>query len=309
MTLALVVGCSWEGSNNTDFTAWNDSYNWINFSGTYRSTAGGVLVADFNGTPGSASSTVTSSETTLGTSIGGQHTYAGTLANTPVSPGTMTIDCAGFHFSDDGSGTLAGSIAGTSGSINYSTGNWTLNLGGLDFGDGNRIAVNYRYVEGTSTGSADPGSTGVTIYSMVVAQTGNALVFRDSAGGQYTGYISGVSTAGGNPQEQTTAGGNTTASTGTENVTPQGQNSTASGSSTTIDGQGSSTQTERPQGRVYGDAICQFEVQGTSSAGVGVTITGTLNLTYTSDTTTTRTMNATWIEDSGATGDISATAS
>jgi hypothetical protein len=311
----LVMGCSWESGDSGDFTAWNDSYNWVNFSGVYRAPSGGLIVTDYNGTPGSTETTVTSPQDTLGTSVASQHTYSGTLANRPVSAGSMTVDCVGFHFADNGSGTLVGSVAGTSGTINYTTGVWTLNLGALDFGEGNRIAVTYKYVEGATTGSTDPGNTGPGIYSFVVAQTGNILRFTDSSGARYEGYISGVSTPGGNPTD-TSAGNTTTAGTSGSGATgtTANQNGTASGQGSSTAAQGGVSQTP-PQGRLFGEAIAQFEVQGTSAAGRQVTITGTLQLDYTTNQQRTsaalanRTMNGTWIEDSGATGDIVGSAS
>lgn len=59
------------------------------------------------------------------TGDGNTKNYAGTLANFPVEPGTVSITDGVETFVDDGSGRLAGSAAGT-GTINYLTGNYTL---------------------------------------------------------------------------------------------------------------------------------------------------------------------------------------
>lgn len=302
-SLALMAGCGWEGNNGDEFSAWNDSYNWVNFSGMYRDSGNGVLVAGHENVPPTPA-TETAKTTNIGVGISGLHVYSGTLPSTPIVPGSVTIDCQGFHFSDNGSGVLTGSIAGTSGSVNYTTGSWSLNLGGLEFTQNAAITANWRASEGGTSGQVVPGSTGAPpVYSFSVAQTGNLLTFTDSNGKVYQGYISGISspTSGGNPPS--TAAG-------------QGQNIQPNG---TVTAEAPSVQS--------GSAIAQFEVEGTSISGAHVKITGVLSLDFvisttvvttpgffgnTSQSTSTeshnRTMRATWIEDNGQTGDILGTA-
>jgi len=192
---------------------------------------------------------------------------------------------------------LVGSIAGTSGSINYTTGNWTVNLGALEFPVGVEISANFRYTEGGTTGSVEPGSTGKPIFSLSVAQTGNILRFTDNNGAVYEGQISGISA-------------------------PTGGGATAAGEGGHIDPQGASPAVTTPSTQT-GTAIGQFEVQGQSSSGTHVKITGTLSLDFTTSTRTittpgvrgnttdstsvqsnNRMLKATWIEDGGQTGDI-----
>lgn len=54
---------------------------------------------------------------------GGQ---SGTLANSPVVPGSVTIVVGGGQFTDNSLGQLVGTVAGSSGTINYGTGGFTM---------------------------------------------------------------------------------------------------------------------------------------------------------------------------------------
>ena len=40
---ALISGCEWSSSGGGE--SWNDSWSWVDFSGTYRAEGGGVLVS------------------------------------------------------------------------------------------------------------------------------------------------------------------------------------------------------------------------------------------------------------------------
>ena len=52
-----LAGCDWDTGSDADH--WNSDYNWVNFSGTYRSAAGGLLVTDYTTTPSTPGSTNT----------------------------------------------------------------------------------------------------------------------------------------------------------------------------------------------------------------------------------------------------------
>jgi hypothetical protein len=167
---------------------------------------------------------------------------------------------------------------------------------------GQPINARWRYTTGSTTHQEEPGSSHA-VYSLSVAQTGNALVFTDNNGAQYSGYISGLSLTGGNPGQTVTATG----------ATATGPGSTASGEGSNTSPQGSTAATTRPQTAVNGDAIAQFTVEGQSAAGIHVRITGTLQLAYYQDAVgevnsqvaqDNRRMNGTWIESTGVTGDI-----
>lgn len=54
LTAAGIVGCSWETGD--DATSWSDTYNWVNFSGTYTPFSGNSNVIEM---PGIKSITVT----------------------------------------------------------------------------------------------------------------------------------------------------------------------------------------------------------------------------------------------------------
>lgn len=75
----------------------------------------------------------------FGTGIAG---YSGTLTAFPVTPGTFAPQVAGQEsFTDNGNGSLTGSSGGT-GTINYSTGAWTLTFA-ASIGSGVAIFASY----------------------------------------------------------------------------------------------------------------------------------------------------------------------
>lgn len=294
--LALMSGCGWESGGGGDFSSWNDSYNWVNFSGVYRNPDGGVLVSGFGSTPATPAGE-TKSEALIGTGVAGLHQYSGVLSVRPVAPGTLTIHCQGFSFTDDGKGVLAGSNPGTGGTISYATGSWAINLGPLEFIQGAEITANWSVTVGATAGTINPGNTGKSVYSMSVAQTGNRLTFTDNNGARYEGFISGISA-------------------------PTGGGATAAGQGGNIEPQGSEAVTT-DAGPQTGTAFAQFEAEGRSTSGAHVKITGTLSLEFTTSSTTVNTpgfwgdtsattstqsnnrmMRATWIEEDGQTADI-----
>ncbi len=76
-------------------------------------------------------------------------TYGGTLANTDVKPGSLTITDDGVPhetFTDNGDGTLTGD-AGGSGTINYDTGQWSITYNSNP-GNGLSITADYNYYPG-----------------------------------------------------------------------------------------------------------------------------------------------------------------
>lgn len=64
-TIGLVAGCEWESSG--DGNSWSDAFNWVNFSGTYRSSTSGILVSAYTQ---KVSTTVTTSTSTKANSSG-----------------------------------------------------------------------------------------------------------------------------------------------------------------------------------------------------------------------------------------------
>jgi len=113
-SLAVVIGlagCSdWESSG--DGSAWDDSLNWLDFSGVYVDISAGVLVRD-----GSAGVTAqTSINEVIATGDGASTSFSGSFANGGVVPGSVLISAGQFGFVDDGAGAL-NSPAGYAASI------------------------------------------------------------------------------------------------------------------------------------------------------------------------------------------------
>lgn len=81
----------------------------------------------------------------LGTTVDLQLTYSGTLTKTPLRPGDLVISTseAGETFTDNGNGTLTGD-GGGSGTIDYTTGAWSITYGSNP-GGGHSITADYDY--------------------------------------------------------------------------------------------------------------------------------------------------------------------
>jgi hypothetical protein len=254
--LMFVVGCEWSSSGSDG--SWDDSYSWVNFSGLYLGI-NSPIVGGFVYTT-AAGSTTDSTATTTGTVVnneaGGTATafqtiITGTLGNHPgIVPGSVTIvfsatvaNGSSGSFTDDGSGGLSGSVnlvgpdpssaQPATGTINYTTGVWTLNLTSPGLLTDATITVSYSYDSGLATTSPTaPGGISIAggqVDTMLVQQVGNRLFFRDSNGNTYEGTFSVVSTAGGDA-----SGGSAGAVTGSYEVTgtPAGQAVTISGTFT-----------------------------------------------------------------------------
>lgn len=185
----LGTGCEWGGSGDEDF--WDDSYSWLNFSGTYRLQN---VVAPTPGTPGSTTGTTTevqvSNENQGSTGAGLTDSFAGVLDNSPIVAGSVTIIIAGVAFVDNGAEVLVG---GNGGTIKYGTGAWTAKtVGNPDAGQ--PITASYRYQKsGTIINPGTPGQAGSTITYLNVNQKGNLLTMTDNRGVVYNGRVTGAS--------------------------------------------------------------------------------------------------------------------
>lgn len=84
----------------------------------------------------------------LGTTVDQQFTYNGTLAQKPLRAGDLVISTAdaGEKFTDNGNGTLTGD-GGGSGTIDYTTGVWSITYGSNP-GGGHAITADYNYFPG-----------------------------------------------------------------------------------------------------------------------------------------------------------------
>ena len=192
MAVLILAGCEWESS---DDDTWDDSMSWVDFSGTYRSPGGGAIVTEFDPSPGSSNVVISITGEVIGTADSTVSLYSNTLDNKPVVEGSLSITVGAFVFTDNGDGTLTGTAA-TDGTINYETGQWSIDLKGNIVSDGELIVAAYQYESGGTGGQVDPG-TDEPIFSFTVTQTGNRLVFTASTGQTYTGKLHALQTPGG----------------------------------------------------------------------------------------------------------------
>ena len=192
------VGCEWQGQGDTG--GWEDSYNWVNFNGVYRGENASAIVRKFSGeqvTTSTGQQIEFEHDVQIGAGSGVPSTeYDGAFAPfVPVFPGSVTIVAGGFQLNDVGSNTLSGS--GASGTINYDTGKWTIDLGAAILGSGVPIVGSWAYIVGGSGGTGGSGGEN-TIKTLNVQQEGNLLTFIDSEGNRYNGKMGTVSTTSGN---------------------------------------------------------------------------------------------------------------
>ena len=276
--LCLVFsGCEW--STGGGATTWNDRENFVDFSGDYKNSDGGVLVRTFGSGSGSTTNTTTTTNTVSGELLatgGGTTTaFSGRLANGKPLPGSTTIVVGGYRFSDPGSasaGTVAFTVTpadGSSGTLNLDTGVWVLSFP-APITSGTQFLGAYRYYSSSSTVTPSQGNHGTPIYAFVLQQTGNKIKIIDSCNSSYEGTIGSVRTTGGYPIDLDPANMSAVPTTG--------------------------------------PIVAQFSATGYSQ-GYSVQIVGVLQGTLTAATTLSgRTMKATFIEAGGYEADVNGTA-
>ncbi len=283
-----LVGCEWDSGGD----GVSGRYNFVNFSGVYRGINGGLLVTDYSseippagGVNGSTTTNFVAGET-VASGNGSSSTFNGELDHDNIVPGSLTISGAGFTFTDVDADEVLTGEDGTSGTITYSTGQWSLNYKDNIPASGASMKAKYNYIvdaassdESDYTGSgasgtATSGASGKSIYAFTVEHYGADLRIIDNNGKEYKGKLGDV---------RSTSGVN------------QDNNGTL-----VVDA---------------GDTfIGNFEAKGTSAAGKSVTIAGTLQAVV--QTTSgqsgildARQMFGTWIESNGRTGDVQGEAS
>jgi len=289
MAVALVLplaGCDW--TSNTD-GGFSSRYNFLNFSGVYRGVNGGLLVTDYSSeitTPdgeGSVGATNNVGSEVIAKGNGVSTAFAGFLDQNNIIEGSLTITTVGYTFTDANSDdNLEGSF-GAFGTINYDTGQWSLNFDGFVLANGANITASYKYfIEPESTtpskgtgsgplGNATSGTTGAKIFAFTVEHFGNRITIIDNNGKEYSGSFGDIRTTSGVNQ----------------------------------DNFGSDAQTISA-----GDSfIGTYSVEGISAAGKKVTMVGTFQGIIQSAiegraTLDDRLMLGTWIEENGRTGNI-----
>ncbi len=205
LTVAVIIaccGCEWSSGGGAE--SWSDSYSWVNFSGTYRGIGGGALVTDYSSTATTPGSTNDTGRVAFGLTSSTKAAYTGAFGVNSIIPKSTLINFGSLSFADAaGDGNLTSALGG-SGRIEYATGDWSVDLGGIVVEDGKEIIGSCSYaVAGTGSGSssASSGVSGATIYSFVVWQTGGELQITDNNGKVYKGSmgtLSGTMTSGTN---------------------------------------------------------------------------------------------------------------
>ncbi|MDD5676848.1 MAG: hypothetical protein PHW60_02515 [Kiritimatiellae bacterium] len=263
------TGCEWTAGSGVN--SWDDSGNWVDFSGSYKAEDNGILVRSF-GSTNAVTVTNTVSDEHLGTGTGTNTAFNGQTGHRPVRGSLTIFTIGGYRFTDSVS-TTADTVSlavtpadGSTGTFNYSTHAWALTFP-APLANGTELLGTYQY----SSSSANPsqGNHGNAIYSFVVYQTGNKVQITDSNGTMYEGTIGTVRTTGGMIVDPYAP----------DVILP-----------------------------TSGPVVAQFSATGVSQ-GYNVTLVGVLQGTLINATTLSgRAMNATFIEDAGNEADVAAVA-
>ncbi len=215
---ALLVGCEWTSS---DGITWDNSYNNVNFSGTYNLGTGLTTfrqnVADVKGEQvNSSGGTVKALDfKTFAGEVGGivekGSFTAQASASYPVKAFLDKNDVQQYEydtyyttFSDNGEGVLVGKAKdGTvlNGSITYDTGAWSIPkefVTSLKEGNNNwpeptltKVTVSWRTM---SSKNVTPASTTILVQYVVVHQSGQNVSMTFDNGYTFSGKISGFNT-------------------------------------------------------------------------------------------------------------------
>ena len=239
----FIVGCEWESSDGDH--SWTEELGWANFSGTYRNSSGDLISGSgFSSGEDEVSDTPDGPLLVVSGEAGGsyaarQATLSGRLAKYPqIVAGSVTLVFASGGITigtfTDGGGGLSGTYAlvpsaaptrvGT-GTIEYDTGRWTLNLEDIGFLVATDLSVDYTWVDTgaiVDDSDVDEDDDDISISSMHVTQTGNQLVFSDSEGMTYTGIMWKGSTPGGDDTGATSGEVTTGFEVSSDNVTITG---------------------------------------------------------------------------------------
>ena len=97
-----VIGCDWESSGDEE--AWDESYNWLDFSGMYADEGQGVFVKDAT-MAFDITSTLVVGES-VGTGNGSSSTFSGGFAHAGIVAGSVLLSAGPINFVDDGVGGL-----------------------------------------------------------------------------------------------------------------------------------------------------------------------------------------------------------
>lgn len=276
--MAAFLGCDGWKSGGGALT-WDDSYGFANFNGLYRGVDNPIVFAFSKAStvPSSTNNVSTNSVTqnlennfhVLATGNGSKTVFSSNLGGDFLLPvvvrGSLTIVAGGLTFTDN-NGVLTAQD-GSSGTVVYETGAWTLNFAAAP-ANGVDIVAKYTYQVttlsnsgGTSTSSGgsveSTAEMGSTIHTFNIRHLGNLVTITDSNGDVYEGNIDGL------------------------DYQRSGINSAVAD----------------------GPVVATFTAQGTSR-GVGVRIVGSLQGRIVGPKLSNRIVQGTWIQDNNRTGDI-----
>ncbi len=175
---AFMVGCEWTSS---DGISWDESYNNVNFSGTYNLSQNISSSSDDTTTPGGTYTKKYGnvSSGTVGTQV--------TVGSVQV---TVYAKSGSAAFVDNGSGGLSNADFGE-GSVSYASGAWSYPPTKLiaALGKIERVEVTY-----ATSATTMPGNTTVLVNYVTVHQNGQNISLTFSNGYTFSGKISGFST-------------------------------------------------------------------------------------------------------------------
>ena len=218
--VAGLTGCEWESSG--DEYSWNDSYSWISWNGVYRSeSVNSPVVREFVSTGTGDSGMVEKlAENEVQVYPGGgtvwppnSSAFSSSLQHKPLVSQTVTLS-----FSDPATGASLGSVTDTAspgvlerniigtsgnsvpstGTINYDTGAWAVQMSVDQVLSGVQIRASYRYFGGNGDAPEDDApNSGGWLFSFVIEQTGQRIHMVDSKGHSYDGEITSATVPSG----------------------------------------------------------------------------------------------------------------
>jgi len=276
LCLCVLTGCEWTAGSGVD--SWDDSGNWVDFSGSYKSSDGSVLVRQFGAnntiTTNTTYTTNTVSSEVMASGDGSKTAFSGQIGYMPIRGSLTIFTIGGYRFTDSADGSAdtvslaVTPVDGSTGTFNYSTRAWALTFP-APLAGGTQILGTYQYISSSQVINPIQGNHGNAIYSFVVYQTGNKLRITDSNGATYEGAMGTVRTTGGKPVD-------------------------------------ANDSTAVPP--TSGPVVAQFSATGVSQ-GYNVTLVGVLQGTLAGGVTlSARSMKATYIETAGNEADVSAVA-
>lgn len=188
---SLFWGCEWTSSDEN--SSWSGSYDNMNFAGTYRI---GVSITEGSSTTddGETVTQVVTVEERVGSYNTKDLAYAGKLHGGVVVD-SVTITAGGFVYSDNGAGVLVGNMPSAgSGTIDYSSGAWSITMVGNQLYNGNIIAT-YSYtldVSGGSSGEGTDPTSPIMVKSITISQNGQHLTMALTNGSTFSGQFTSV---------------------------------------------------------------------------------------------------------------------